>query len=83
MERLRLEEIFIKILSTRRYALGDDQWDRIKDLLPGQPEDVGVTVMDNRRFLETGLYRYCTGIPRRDLPEGLGDFKAIHTRFTR
>jgi hypothetical protein len=26
-----------------RYALRDDQWERIKDLLPGKPGDVGVT----------------------------------------
>ena len=27
----------------RRYALRDDQWDRIKDLLPGREGSVGVT----------------------------------------
>ena len=27
----------------RRYALRDDQWERIKDLLPGRPGHVGVT----------------------------------------
>src|SRR5215469_10768258 len=51
-----------------RYALRDDQWERIKDLLPGNPGDVGVTAHDNRRFVEAVLYRYCTGIPWRDLP---------------
>jgi hypothetical protein len=25
-----------------RYALRDDQWERIKDLLPGKPGDVGL-----------------------------------------
>jgi len=52
-----------------RYALRDDQWERIKDLLPGKPGDVGVTAHDNRRFVEAVLYRYRTGIPWRDLPE--------------
>jgi transposase len=28
---------------TRRYALRDEQWERIKDLLPGRKETVGVT----------------------------------------
>ena len=28
-----------------RYALRDDQWERIKDLLPGKPGDVGVTAL--------------------------------------
>jgi transposase len=67
----------------RRYALRDDQWDRIKDLLPGKPGDVGVTAKDNRLFVEAVLYRYRAGIPWRDLPEGFGHFKTIHTRHTR
>ncbi len=37
---------------TRRYALRDDQWERIKDLLPGRPGTVGVTAGDNRLFVE-------------------------------
>jgi hypothetical protein len=28
---------------TRRYALRDDQWERIEHLLPGRPDTVGVT----------------------------------------
>jgi transposase len=55
-----------------RYALRDDQWERIKDLLPGKPGDVGVTAHDNRRFVEAVLYCYRTGIPWRDLPERFG-----------
>lgn len=66
----------------RRYALRDDQWDRIKDLLPGKQGDVGVTAKDNRLFVEAILYRYRAGIPWRDLPERFGDFKAIHTRWS-
>jgi hypothetical protein len=34
-----------------RYGLRDDQWERIKDLLPGKSSDVGVTARDNRRFV--------------------------------
>ena len=40
----------------RRYALRDDQWDRIKDILPGRTETVGVTAKDNRLFIEAVLY---------------------------
>ena len=97
---------------TRRHALRDDQWERIKDILPGKPSDVGVTAKDNRLFveavkgtraclfiifstfsffffildyscIEAVLYRYKTGIPWRDLPERFGDFRVIHTRFSR
>jgi hypothetical protein len=35
----------------RRYALRDDQWDRIKDVLPGRAGHVGVTAKDNRLFV--------------------------------
>lgn len=66
-----------------RYALRDDQWDRIKDMLPGRVGTVGVTAKDNRLFVEAVLYRYRAGIPWRDLPERFGDFRVIHTRFSR
>jgi transposase len=67
----------------RRYALRDDQWDRIQGLLPGREESIGVTAKDNRLFVEAVLYRYRAGIPWRDLPERFGDFRVIHTRHTR
>jgi transposase len=66
-----------------RYALRDDQWERIKDLLPGRPGHVGVTAKDNRLFVEAVLYRYRAGIPWRDLPARFGDWKKVHTRFGR
>ncbi len=68
---------------SRRYALQDDQWERIKDQLPGREGTVGVTAQDNRLFVEAVLYRYRSGIPFRDLPERFGDYRVVHTRFTR
>ena len=70
-------------MTERRYALRDDQWDRIKDLLPGRPGYIGVTARDNRLFFEAVLHRYRAGIPWRDLPERFGDFRVVHTRFSR
>jgi transposase len=67
----------------RRYGLRDDQWDRIKHLLPGQQGWVGVTAADNRLFVEAVLYRYRAGIPWRDLPERFGDGVKVHRRFSR
>ncbi len=67
----------------RRYALRDDQWDRIKDFLPGREGHVGGTAADNRLFVEAVLYRYRAGLPWRDLPERFGDWKIIHQRFSR
>jgi transposase len=51
--------------------------------LPGRLGHVGVTAADNRLFVEAVLYRYRTGMPWRDLPKRFGDWKAVHTRFTR
>ena len=67
----------------RRYALRDDQWERIADLLPGRPGHVGVTAKDNRLFVEAVLYRYRAGLPWRDLPARFGAWKKVHTRFGR
>lgn len=67
----------------QRYALRDDQWERIEKLLPGQKGTVGVTAKNNRLFVDAILYRYRSGIPWRDLPEPFGDFRVVHTRFTR
>ena len=67
----------------RRYALRDDQWDLIKDFLPGREGHVGGTAADNRLFVEAVLYRYRAGIPWRDLPERFGDWKIVHQRFSR
>ncbi len=67
----------------RRYALHDDQWERIRDLLPEREGHVGVTATDNRLFVEAVLYRYRAGIPWRDLPERFGDWKNVHRRHSR
>jgi transposase len=68
---------------TRRYALREDQWRRIEGLLPGREDTVGVTAKDHRLFVEAVLYRYRAGIPWRDLPERLGDWKNVHRRHSR
>src|SRR6202162_4820677 len=67
----------------RRFGLRDDQWERIKDLMPGREGSVGVTAADNRLFVEAVLYRYRTGMPWRDIPERFGDWKNVHRRFSR
>ena len=67
----------------RRYALRDDQWERIKDFLPGREGHVGGTAADNRLFVDAVLYRYRAGIPWRDLPERFGNWSVVHTRFSR
>jgi transposase len=67
----------------RRYALKDDQWNKIKDLIPGREETPGVTAKDNRLFIEAVLYRYRAGIPWRDLPERFGNWNSVLRRHKR
>ena len=63
----------------RRFGLRDDQWERIKNLLPGREGSVGVTAADNRLFVEAVLYRFRTGMPWRDLPERFGEGRSRHS----
>ena len=68
---------------SKRYAIGDAQWERIKDLLPGQAGQPGATAKDNRLFVDAVLYRYRAGIPWRDLPARFGDLRVVHTVHSR
>ena len=67
----------------RCQLLRDDQWERIKNFLPGRTGTVGVTAKDTRLFIEAVLYRYRVGIPWRDLPEHFGNWSVVYTRFSR
>src|SRR5258707_9540505 len=56
-----------------RFGLRDDQWDRIKDILPGREGHVGGTAPDNRLFVEAILYQFRTHrhpCPLAVLPSG-------------
>jgi hypothetical protein len=48
-------------MSTRRYGLRDDEWDRIKDSLPGRLGSEGRPAKDNRLFVEAVLYQRWLG----------------------
>ncbi len=68
----------------RRYALRDDQWERLEQLgLPGGRAHAGVTAKDNRLFVEAVVYRFRAGIPWRDLPERFGNWHRVYVRFNR
>jgi transposase len=67
-----------------RYGLRDDQFARIENLLPGRPGHVGRdSVVGNRVFVETVIWKFRTGVPWRDLPESTGHWKNTHKRFSR
>ena len=67
----------------RPHQLRDDQWELIKNELPGRAGSVGVTAANNRRFVDAVIHRYRTGIPWRDLPESFGDWNNTHRRWSR
>ena len=67
----------------RRYALRDDQWDRIKDLLLGREGHVGGTAADNRWFVDAVLYHTVRVSLGADLPERFGNWKSVYQRFSR
>ena len=66
-----------------RLNLRDDQWDRIKHLLPGKLGDRGRTAADNRLFVEAILWMARSGAPWRDLPEEFGLWNSVYKRFAR
>jgi transposase len=66
-----------------RKLLRDDQWERIRDILPGKAGDPGVTAKDNRLFVEAVLWIARTGAPWRDLPKEYGKWHNTFTRFSR
>ncbi len=66
-----------------RKGLTDEQWDRIKDLVPGKATDCGVTARDNRLFVDAVLWIARTGSPWRDLLLGFGTWNSVYVRFSR
>src|SRR5262245_56963226 len=66
-----------------RHAISDENWERIKHLLSGQPGDPGVTAKDNRLFVDAVLWIAKTGSPWRDLPERFGKWGSVWKRFDR
>jgi transposase len=66
-----------------RFVVNDAVWERVAPLLPGKASDSGVTAKDNRLFLEAVLWRVRTGLPWRDLPQGLGKWNSVFQRFRR
>ena len=66
-----------------RHAISNEDWERIKDFLPGQAGDPGVTAKDNRLFVDAILWIAKTGAPWRDLPERLGNWNSVWRRFDR
>jgi transposase len=67
----------------RRHEITDQQWDAIKDFLPGKEGDAGTTAKDNRLFVNAIMWIAKTGAPWRDLPERFGNWNSVFQRFNR
>jgi len=66
-----------------RHELAEEQWNTLKDHLPGQKGDPGRSAVDNRKFINAVIWIARTGAPWRDLPRELGNWSNVHKRFTR
>lgn len=64
-------------------ALRDNQWERIKHLIPGGRRGQRGPRCDNRRFVDGLLWMARSGGRWRDLPERLGDHRAVKRRYYR
>ena len=67
----------------KRYELSDEQWEKIRTLLPGKASDPGRTGSDNRNFVNGVMWILRSGARWQDLPERYGKWKTVHKRFTR
>jgi len=67
----------------RRYELTDEQWERIKGLLPGQKPRTGRPNLDHRQIINGILWVLKSGAPWRDLPERYGKVGTVSSRFYR
>ena len=66
-----------------RLALSERQWDKIRGLIIGRPDQKGSTGRNNRMFVEGVLWIVRTGSPWRDLPEVFGGWNSVFRRFSR
>jgi transposase len=64
-------------------VLGDDQWERLKEFVPGGRKGKRGPRTDNRRFLNALLWMARSGSRWRDLPERLGDYETVKRRYYR
>jgi transposase len=64
-------------------VLRDDQWERLKEFVPGGRKGKRGPRTDNRRFLNALLWMARSGSRWRDLPERLGDYETVKRRYYR
>lgn len=65
-----------------RHDLSDEEWERLKPLLPCDPGRGGRWA-DHRRTINGVLWRTRTSCPWRDLPEHYGCWQTVYKRHRR
>ena len=63
----------------RRYEVTDEQWEKIKNLLP--PKKTGRPFKNLRNTFNGILWVMCTGASWRDIPERYGKWNTIYKCF--
>jgi transposase len=66
-----------------RGDLTDEQWERLRPLLPPQKARRGRPPKNHRQIVNGLLWLNRTGAPWRDLPEQYGPWQTVATRFYR
>jgi transposase len=64
-------------------ALLDDQWERLKDFVPGGRKGKRGPRANNRLFLDALLWMARSGGRWRDLPERFGSYQSVKRRYYR
>ena len=67
----------------RRYELTDEQWERVRGLLPPERGRKARPAKDNRMMVNGMVWVLRTGAPWRDLPLHFGPWNSVYTRFSR
>jgi transposase len=68
----------------KRYEISDEEWERIKDLLPSDKQKKqGRPPKPNRDMFNAILWIARSGAPWRDLPERYGSWKTVYDRFNK
>ena len=67
----------------RRYEITDEQWERVKPLLPAQKPRTGGPNSNHRQILNGIIWVLKSGAPWRDLPERYGKVGTVSSRFYR
>jgi transposase len=70
-------------LEIRRGDLTEEQWEKLKTLLPPQKAKTGRPGHDHRQIINGILWILRTGAPWRDLPDCYGVHSTVSSRFYR